>query len=384
MANYRDDEVSTAVVSETYSAWLGVRLQDVATAATVLVLAVGMQVTDTATAGEAFQEHQFTGVADTALISESMVTHGALRQQVIELGVADDALLVSHSEYLDDTATVSDSLTEQRLMVLTDTVQISEQLTEAFYTSRQITDAAKVSEQWLTVARQDLLDSVVVSDSLQDVLRVSDKLTDVATVTDSVLELANTGTRLTDSLTISDSLQHHLAAHNELTDAAFASDELRGDGVGQAWTANVKGFATSRYYPYDFTSLAVVRGVLYGTRADGIYRLDGVGSSEVIETVLQSASMDLGGDALTVPRYVYLGYESDSEVSLDVSTEQSGNEQSFAYTLPAETAGSATTGRFTLGRGLRGRYYSFKLSTTGNKFRAIEMYAVCDNKKRRV
>ena len=52
---------------------------------------------------------------------------------------------------------------------------------------------------------------------------------------------------------------------------------------------------------------------------------------------------------------------------MTVNRPQTGQMQSWTYTLPAELAGTLTNGRFKFGRGLRGRHFSFTLRLDGTR-----------------
>lgn len=383
MSDYRDDEVSSAIATETYTAGWGERIQEAAAATASLFLVVNLLFSDGAQATDELTQHTITSSFDTVVATDEFVATYLPSNLITDLAVAGDSLLVEHVTEFGDSATASDSTSVTSLAVSEDAVLVTETLVDIIGAKQELTDSVFAKDLLTNLHSDKLSETVTGTDQFVLTGGRVEQVHDTATVADSIDETVLSDDRVVETGIASDSVQHHLAARQTVTEFATAYDELSRT-AGAAWTANVAAFATSRYENYDFTSIAVIRGVLYGTRSDGVFRLDGVGSDEVVPAIAQFPSMDVSGSQLGTPRWVYLGYESDSEVTLDVVTEQSGNKVEFSYKLPAERADSSTTGRFTLGRGLRGRYYSFRLSSTGMKFKAFEMTAVVESTKRRV
>ena len=138
----------------------------------------------------------------------------------------------------------------------------------------------------------------------------------------------------------------------------------------------------SRYAPFFFTSIAVVDGVLIGTRSDGLYVLGG--GQELVSSRIKTARIDIGGSSLAHPLVAYLEYELIGTASLSVTQTQSGVEETYPYVLPEESSGSLTNARFQLGRGLRGRHFSFELALDGERGHIDELSIVTAQTKRRI
>jgi hypothetical protein len=160
-----------------------------------------------------------------------------------------------------------------------------------------------------------------------------------------------------------------LHARDLVNDMALAIwDEALQPGadVGQAWTAPTSGWATSRYAPFTFNSLAVIDGVAYALGADGVYALDGKG--ELIEAQVRTGMVDMTGGVLCHPLQSLINYELVGSAWLDVWQTQGGEQaERYTYPLPVEPANVPTTGRFTLGRGLRGRNFQYALRLAGQR-----------------
>lgn len=145
----------------------------------------------------------------------------------------------------------------------------------------------------------------------------------------------------------------------------------------------MENWATSRYFPYPYEALAVIDGQLYAQAPDGVYALEP--GAEAIRASLSTGPLDLGGGQLVHPRAVYLEYLLEGSASLAVTQTQRGDAPAtWGYTLPPEAAAAQTNGRFVLGRGLRGRFFSFVLSLTGRRAHLESLGVTTEPTNRRV
>ena len=78
---------------------------------------------------------------------------------------------------------------------------------------------------------------------------------------------------------------------------------------------------------------------------------------------LATGQWDTGG----TKNYNNLFFGNGVQASMTVNRPQTGQMQSWTYTLPAELAGTLTNGRFKFGRGLRGRHFAFTLRLDGTR-----------------
>lgn len=132
------------------------------------------------------------------------------------------------------------------------------------------------------------------------------------------------------------------------------------------------GNATTQYLNFECNSL-----VKFGTRFfcasdDGLFRLDGTSHitlpddtpEEVIEAYFEPVTMDFGMSNQKRLRAVYVGYEADGNLTLNVSTELCA---ALSYTLPATTDGQHAR-KVVISRALKGRYWTFQIHGNGTRF----------------
>ena len=167
-----------------------------------------------------------------------------------------------------------------------------------------------------------------------------------------------------DSIFVADVTTSQLTAVSRPTDVMFIEDSTNSGVGGAAWTSNVDSWAMSRYADYQFNQLVTINGRLYGVNADGVYLIEADG---IVDAKLKTGKIDLSGGRLVHPLAAFLEYELNGQLSIDVTTTQSGTAQTYNYRLPSELANELTNGRVQFGRGLRGRHFSFGVNITASK-----------------
>ena len=384
MSSYRDDLNDTAIVSETI--WAGIKglAEDTAQIAATLLFGLAVLHSDAAAVSEELIDSRMIVQDDFALASEETLGWLHASEQVFESVQAQEQYFSRLFVLHEDAARAGDELISGAVFsVLVDSVAASEQFIAVRHAENLIVETAFINDALLRPASVVVEESARASDLAWGANHARAVLDDLATVSDSVVDGARNAIQVSDSATVSDLINGHLVARDLVEDSAFADGfPLGGDDSGQAWTACPQGWAMSRYAPFFFTSIAVIDGVLVGTRPDGVYALgDG---PEQIPAHIKTARIDIGGDRLTHPLAVYLEYELTGTASLSVTQTQSGVEETYSYVLPAESSGSLTNARFELGRGLRGRHFSFELALEGERGHIDELSIVTAQTKRRI
>ena len=188
-----------------------------------------------------------------------------------------------------------------------------------------------------------------------------------AAVADEVQDARGSPGVLTDTLRAADDTWGVLSARDAVSDTAVIEDCViqPGHAAGQVWTAPTGNWAMSRYAPAQAEQLAVINGVVHAVTPEGVFALDGDG--EAIGAEVRTGLLDVGQGNLALLDAAYVEYELDGQASMTINRPQTGQMQSWTYTLPAELAGTLTNGRFKFGRGLRGRHFGFTLRLDGTR-----------------
>lgn len=385
MADYRDDEISSATVAESYVATIGNKLYDTAVAAFVVASFVGFHVNDTAAATDQVQDALFHAVTEQATPADSVVMLGGVLQTVIDTPArARDAITLIGVDRFEEVITASDEISDVRGDRLSDVAFLSEEYVDVLSVTTEITETARAADSVLLVRSERLEDAVVASDFAASVSTIRMDVSDTATASDDVLDTRALSIDVFEAATASDAIVQTLSARSLVTERGFAEDMTQDGRNDQAWTANVKAFATSRYAPYTFDGVAVINGQLYGTSPQGVFKLDDPLSAETISGSAATPTLALSDDPLVIPNEVYMDYSADADISIDVTTLHSGVPATYSYSFPDKPALTNTTNRAVLGRGLRGKYYAFTLRVSGTKARIEKLFAAIRHTQRRI
>lgn len=368
MSDYRDDSNDTAVASD--STWIGLTAINEGTAKITESVLFGLLVLHAsgAVASDEVIDRPAHLLVDQAQVSGETIDHLHARQALTDtVRVRDRAtgvLRVLH----EDGASLDDLVLDRVRSVTADSAQISDQVLASRRVSSLTIDSLRISDSTGQFASAVIEDAAIVGDWAGGTLRARVALVDAFSIAAQVIDAHQaTAPPASDSARITAVVLDHLAARDLVIDGGVIEDVTVGGGqdTGQAWTANVDSWAMSRYAPYTFNGLAVIDGQLYGMADDGVYALKG-GSGEVAGS-FTTGKLDLGRERLVHPHTAYLEYalDAEGEAFMDVTTTQSGSAESYSYPLEAKAASELSSGRFTFGRGLRGRHFAFTLRLTG-------------------
>lgn len=280
------------------------------------------------------------------------------------------------SENIEDQLTLNDFTLSTTLTLSNDSIHFVESISGQRYSRILSNDQFKLADLANTVASEQVIDSILLGDFTQDKLRAQSYLIDSISFGDQDFSSVLLHSHAIDMLQLGDSTQSKLTGRTDSNDYLSIYDELKDSKVyGQAWTANTNTWAMSRYMPYNFDGLSVINGKLYGWNDQGVYLMDQ--ASHLIHGLIETGKLDFG-DSLVHPTAAYLEYEMSGQgkqLSIAVTSTQSGNPATYSYMLPNEQADHLTNGRVLFGRGLRGRHFSFAISiaATSAKINALSM-----------
>lgn len=123
--------------------------------------------------------------------------------------------------------------------------------------------------------------------------------------------------------------------------------------------------ATTQYLNFDFNSMVKFGNQFFCAGDAGLFQLEG--SSRIFPSddstytttncYFELVTMDFGLSNQKRLRAAYIGYESNGDLSLKISTELSAVQ---TYTLPATTAGQHAR-KVSINRSLKGRYWTFQI-----------------------
>jgi len=219
-----------------------------------------------------------------------------------------------------------------------------------FY-SGVLADTMQISPSQIATyrARPTASDQVNISDALGHklVLRV----------------IAEEGVELTAAETLNLIYRPELVEGIEIT-AGYVSP----DDSFTTWVVNTLNGAVTNYEDFTFNSFARMGQKYVGASSDGIYELNGDddAGTDIIATVKSGLAQMVGQSRFTQFRGAYLGVRSDVEgkhkffMKLETGD---GVERTYGVNVK-----NMETTKIHLGKGLRARYFSFELTSTGQDF----------------
>ena len=133
------------------------------------------------------------------------------------------------------------------------------------------------------------------------------------------------------------------------------------------WAINTVNGAVTEYDTFDFNSFATVGGEYFGASVNGLYKLTGdTDDGASIIARIKSGLLQMTEARFTQFRAAYIATRSDAEGAqqfiLKLVTGD-GVERTYAVNIR-----DGETTKVHLGKGLRARYFSFELTSTGQDF----------------
>lgn len=128
---------------------------------------------------------------------------------------------------------------------------------------------------------------------------------------------------------------------------------------------NIINNATTQYLEFNFDSIVRFGNIFLGANDTGLFKIEGntnIFSSDDLtyeNTIcyFELMTMDFDISEHKRLRSIYIGYESDGDLTLKISTELSAEE---SYIIPATTSGQHAR-KININRSLKGRYWIFQI-----------------------
>lgn len=144
---------------------------------------------------------------------------------------------------------------------------------------------------------------------------------------------------------------------------AIAGAFISPDSALTTWSVNTRTGAVTEYTNYDFNSFARIGMRYIGASATGLYELDGdddAGTDIIAD--LKGGFLQFNGSRFAGMKAVYLGVRGGGEFFLKL---EAASGETYTYKVIAE---DMETTKVWIGKGLRHRYMSYELISTGQDF----------------
>jgi hypothetical protein len=384
MSDYQDTEVDVVVVSDEFTSFVSGNAEEAVRARDAVSYRLRAKVDETIHVSETWIDSARSGTSDSIAVTEEIVS--ALHSNSGESVRASESLRHRIRVCVEETLAVTEETMDTPRGKSMESISVLEEWIGKRRVFEFVEETLTLRDHSGNRARDEVTEMLSVLDTPSGKMRSADRIIETVGITDSRDSRAGFCDNIPESLRARDEIQDFLAAVQWISDEAEVNDTFRRDADyrSQAWTANTDNWAMSRYAPCTFDSMTVIGGTLHATGPGGVYAASGAG--EIVNAEIRTGKLDLGKGSLVHPAFVYLEYEKDGgdPATLEVTQTQSGQEESFSYSLPGELSGQLTNGRFTLGRGLRGRHFTFTLRYPAFRGHLNDVSIVAVPTKRRI
>lgn len=269
-----------------------------------------------------------------------------------------------------ETATLSEQIT---LSYAVDTVYalsvieqlgISEALLGPASYSRSIADTIRVVDVFRRFVSGEITEPLTLSEALTSIARRPADVDENLSLTDTAASSMVIRVALADGVDITAAETLRMTYDGQLADGVeFVSAFLSAGDSFTTWAMNTRTTAVTEYQNYVFNSFAQLGGRYLGASSNGLYELTGDddAGTQIIAS-LKTGIAQLGGSRYTSFKAAYLGVRGGGDYVLKLET---GDGKSYTYSV---TANDMETTKINLGKGLRARYFSFELISSGQDF----------------
>lgn len=275
-----------------------------------------------------------------------------------------DRLVAGYALALSETTGLSDAMVVRLAHQLTEALQLGDATAPAALYRLTYTEQVQIADLLVRTLGDAIADTMGVGETLSAVSRITSALTDAVLASDSP-----DGSLLVQVIT-SDDVE--IAAEQAVQ---MLYSDLIGETISvqaiylspgsntTTWALNTRTTALTQYTNYAFNSFADIAGRQIGATEDGLYELTGDDDAgEDIISALKTGMIQMGGSRFTSFKAAYLGVRGGGEFVLKL---EMGDGRVHHYGVVAR---DMETTKIRLGRGLRARYFSFELISTGQDF----------------
>lgn len=219
-----------------------------------------------------------------------------------------------------------------------------------------------------TANRLTYFDYLKVGDMLVDTLSVSDSIvvTEAAYVNTLVVVTKNESVVITESVVAAVSDLQSSVSESVVVIESIAPLRVPYLSLNESLVVamQLNQLALTQYSNYNFNSGCEFQGEYLAANSDGIFKLDDgdLDNTTEIDAFAELVMTDLGVVNQKRLRFVYVGYEADGGMRLLIKNDE-GNERTYDL-VPLGASDAQGSGRLSVGRDGKGRYWSFRIENT--------------------
>ena len=275
-----------------------------------------------------------------------------------------EALVVAFPVTLVDTPTLASAASVVRAVLVLERLRLIDPATTVgdFYV--QLVDTLIAEDALRRFLGGAVVDTVGIAGTTSYAPILGKVLTDSVGVADTLTKKLIVRVTAPDGVNLDDDTTPHWIFKPVLTDGVeIAIGFLQPNGAFTTWAINTRTGAVTEYQNFEFNSFAQFGHKYLGTSSAGLYELNGDDDDGTdIIAHIKSGYMQLGGSKYSSFKAAYLGIRGNGDIILKLDT---GDGNTYTYQTVIQDMQST---KVRLGKGLRARYFSFELISTGPDF----------------
>lgn len=343
------------------------------------------QLNESALVTEVIYPDTYTKLHDTATVTEAMNldwttllddSKGRVTEQIVQLVTV----------ILNESATATNSMETAVNTSLHETAYASEALEASATTEETLVGSATAEGTATPYYFAELVGTATAAEVITDVLTQNDLLVGTLTGTEALVTTLVANETLSDTATATDAQDFAGSVYAELLESTIDANGYpwAKDFTALAWVMNTETQGLTSYDNFQFTSLAQLKGAVYGTTSDGIYLLSGDDDEgRNVDSTLKTGFLDFNREQTKRVSDVYVGY-TGGQLECTVET-YDGPQEEYTYILEEREANAPRNNRMKVGRGLSSRYWRFKFENVqGADFQIYDTAAQVAQSKRRL
>jgi hypothetical protein len=325
---------------------------------------IGAVATDTASTSDTLTFDYGQILREALALADPLGVSAKYKQSVIDATRLADAIRAGVPQALIDGVGVAHLVNAAVGAVVLDRLRLQELLApKTTYGVAQL-DGVRMGDALRRFVGGELTQAFSIQDTLTPLYYINRTLSDGLALADVIAPQLLFRVLATDALSLDDVEILNAVFSGQLEDAVqISAAYVAPDGSVTTWAINTKTGAVTEYSNYEFNSFARSGFKYLAASPSGLYELDGADDAGTsIVSVIQSGLAQFGGSRFSSFKAAYLGMRGGGDVYLKLET---GNGVSYTYKITTE---DMRTTKVNLGKGLRARYFSFQLTSTGQDF----------------
>lgn len=303
-------------------------------------------------------------MAEAVLVRQTLLDNSISNIVILDHIALVDAMLRAYPAAISEVAAIAASETVQRAVTVLEELGIGELVLPSLIYNATLAESIQVAADIARFFGASISDGFTASDALLPAAFRAAQVAEGVTVTETQVPLFLLHVTAEESVNLDDIDVVKMLFNASLADGIeiVAGYLAPGDGI-TTWAMNTRTGSVTEYANYPFNSFARSGRKYIGASDSGLYELvgDDDDGADIIATI-KSGLAQWAGTHLGAFKGAYLAVRGEGAFVLRIIL---GDDTTVNYDV---TALSMQSSRIQMGKGLKSRYFSFELVSTGQDF----------------